>query len=528
MGAKKTLRCMVVVATLLGGFAAIATSSVAAGATGLYWGQVATPSPGAASGGLDQLSSVSCVSPSDCWAVGNSTSASSNITTITIHWNGSSWALVPSPDPGGSGGTQESELYSVTCALTNECFAVGTMGDNSGGPTSNLVLEWNGASWSQVSAPSPGGTSATDVLVGATCVSNNDCWAVGQAGASPNLSTFAMQWNGTSWTQMTTPNPIGAEGALTSISCSSSSNCIAVGLSSTQSTLSAIAMQWNGSAWTSVSLPASLGIAALTSVSCPASAGCIAVGDLIGTGGYTPVALFWNGSSWSQAGTPHPGGLAGSTSFVNSVSCSSTSACVAVGATTQANGNGSALVMEWNGSGWAQNTTAMVGASSELSGTTCVVAASCWAVGDSSDTAGNTVTLAMSGTVPTQGYDEVATDGGLFTFGTANFYGSMGARPLNKPIVGIASTPNGGGYWEVASDGGIFSFGNAHFYGSLPGMSFPAHAVALLPTATGKGYLIVTAGGRTVELGDAPQFGQVAGSVDGWASTLVGGAMVDQ
>jgi hypothetical protein len=30
----------------------------------------------------------------------------------------------------------------------------------------------------------------------------------------------------------------------------------------------------------------------------------------------------------------------------------------------------------------------------------------------------------------------------------------------------MAVTPNGGGYWLVASDGGVFSFGNAQFYGS--------------------------------------------------------------
>ena len=42
----------------------------------------------------------------------------------------------------------------------------------------------------------------------------------------------------------------------------------------------------------------------------------------------------------------------------------------------------------------------------------------------------------------------------------------MGGKPLNKPIVGIAATPDGGGYWLVASDGGIFSFGDATFYGS--------------------------------------------------------------
>ncbi len=52
----------------------------------------------------------------------------------------------------------------------------------------------------------------------------------------------------------------------------------------------------------------------------------------------------------------------------------------------------------------------------------------------------------------------VATDGGIFSFGDAQFYGSSGATALNKPIVGMAGTPDGGGYWLVASDGGIFAF----------------------------------------------------------------------
>ena len=64
---------------------------------------------------------------------------------------------------------------------------------------------------------------------------------------------------------------------------------------------------------------------------------------------------------------------------------------------------------------------------------------------------------------------EVASDGGLFAFGNAKFYGSMGGKPLNAPIVGMAATPTGGGYWEVASDGGLFAFGNAQFYGSMGG-----------------------------------------------------------
>ncbi len=59
------------------------------------------------------------------------------------------------------------------------------------------------------------------------------------------------------------------------------------------------------------------------------------------------------------------------------------------------------------------------------------------------------------------GYIEAASDGGLFAFPKAQFYGSMGGKPLNKPVVGVVSTPDNKGYWEVASDGGIFNFGDA-------------------------------------------------------------------
>ena len=66
------------------------------------------------------------------------------------------------------------------------------------------------------------------------------------------------------------------------------------------------------------------------------------------------------------------------------------------------------------------------------------------------------------------GYFLVASDGGIFSFGTAapHFHGSMGGAHLNQPMVGIAQTSSGKGYWTVASDGGVFSFGDARFQGS--------------------------------------------------------------
>jgi len=66
------------------------------------------------------------------------------------------------------------------------------------------------------------------------------------------------------------------------------------------------------------------------------------------------------------------------------------------------------------------------------------------------------------------GYWLVGVDGGVFSFGTAPFYGSLpgiGVVPVGA-IVGVAPTPTGGGYWLVGSTGGVFAFGDAGFYGS--------------------------------------------------------------
>ncbi len=97
------------------------------------------------------------------------------------------------------------------------------------------------------------------------------------------------------------------------------------------------------------------------------------------------------------------------------------------------------------------------------------------------------------------GYWLVASDGGVFTFGDASFYGSEGGKPLNKPIVGIAATPSGSGYWLVASDGGIFAFGDAGFFGSQGGkpLNKPIVGIAATPAATATGWPAPTAGSST-------------------------------
>ena len=93
--------------------------------------------------------------------------------------------------------------------------------------------------------------------------------------------------------------------------------------------------------------------------------------------------------------------------------------------------------------------------------------------------------------------------GRLFTLGDAGFYGDTIGAALNKPIVGMAATPDGAGYWMVAADGGIFSFGDAGFYGSTGGLALNQPIVGMAATPDGAGYWLVAADGGIFSFGDA-------------------------
>ena len=95
----------------------------------------------------------------------------------------------------------------------------------------------------------------------------------------------------------------------------------------------------------------------------------------------------------------------------------------------------------------------------------------------------------MAATPDGKGYWLVASDGGIFNYGDAQFYGSAGNLSLNKPIVGMAATPDGKGYWLVASDGGIFSYGDAQFYGSTGGMTLNKPIVGMASHSARQGLL---------------------------------------
>jgi hypothetical protein len=135
------------------------------------------------------------------------------------------------------------------------------------------------------------------------------------------------------------------------------------------------------------------------------------------------------------------------------------------------------------------------------------------------------------GIVPTpddQGYWLVGSDGGVYAFGDAQFFGSLPGLPAavqpHSPVVGLAATVDGRGYWEVTSAGDVYAFGDAQFFGSLPGAGIrpAAPVVGIVPTPDDQGYWLVGSDGGVFSFGDASYLGSVPGAGLHLRSSVVG------
>ena len=121
----------------------------------------------------------------------------------------------------------------------------------------------------------------------------------------------------------------------------------------------------------------------------------------------------------------------------------------------------------------------------------------------------------MSSSPSGSGYWFVASDGGIFSFGDAAFFGSAGNVKLNKPITAMAATPSGKGYWFTASDGGIFSYGDAKFFGAAPQRPTTGerNVAAMVPTPDGAGYWQASSTGELLAFGSAGDLGGLSGAL---------------
>jgi hypothetical protein len=289
-------------------------------------------------------------------------------------------------------------LNGVSCASATACMAVGeyfTTYPSAGG---TLAESWDGTSWTIPSTPNPTGASDS-VLEAVSCTSANACTAVGYANQAGTGVTLAERWDGTSWTIQSTPNPDGAtRSGLSGVSCTSPSACTAVGGYTNQAgTGVTLAERWDGTSWTiqPTPNPTSVSAAGLNAVSCSSASACTAVGGY-DTTGVTDVTLAerWDGTSWTIQTTPNS---AGNGNLLNGVSCASATACTAVGQVTSGLIT-STLAERWNGIAWTiQPTPNPAGAKdfSVFQGVSCASASACTAVGWYSDTQGRDFTEAQ-------------------------------------------------------------------------------------------------------------------------------------
>jgi hypothetical protein len=188
------------------------------------------------------------------------------------------------------------------------------------------------------------------------------------------------------------PGPTGSSGQLSAVSCASRSSCTAVGIYTDSAGVTLpLAERWTGVRWRiqQMPLPAGEQGATLLGVACTSEIACTAVGSSTGPGDVTAtLAERWNGSRWTVQRTSNP--VRGSSPSLSGVSCTSRTACIAVGA--------AGLAERWNGKRWMiRRAASPAGATNiSLSGVWCVSSGDCTAVGTYTDRAGTQVALAES------------------------------------------------------------------------------------------------------------------------------------
>ncbi len=273
---------------------------------GTQWTQVPSPS---LTPDLSQLNAVSADSSTDAWAVGIDHDMTTGVDeTLVLHWDGSSWTRVSSPSPGTS-----IVLNGVSADGPTDAWAVGqAAGGMAGNEDRSLVLHWNGTAWSQVPSPNPS-TDGENLLTAVSAVSSQDVWAVGQWYRSrPSYRTLILHWNGTKWTRVFSPSPSADASELLGVSAVSATDAWAVGnflkkLSSGGNGDHTLVLHWNGTVWRRVAAP-SPGAAGgapsgLAAVSADGSTDAWAVGSRSTITGHLVVSgivLHWNGTSWTR------------------------------------------------------------------------------------------------------------------------------------------------------------------------------------------------------------------------------------
>jgi hypothetical protein len=321
------------------------------------------------------LEGVAAISRADVWAVGHrSDGPAEGYSTLTEHWDGVSWRVVPSPNPS----SYSQDLVDVSGAAADDVWAAGWFYDDDGAER-DLIEHRDGAAWSVVPTPDPTPEREDIVrLSGIDAISSTEVWAVGMfevARSDPRPRTLIEHWDGSAWSIVQGRNPSRSWDELNDVSAAGAADVWAVGLALLGGE-SAFIEHWDGARWRVV--PADLptgGSLLLHAVSARDAGDAWAVG-YVGHPFETSSAVeHWDGSAWTLVRSPDPAGG----SVLNDVSAVARDDVWAVGEiptlTTRT------VIERWDGSAWRlvpspdlpTDRGALVGVSA--------VAGAAWAVG---------------------------------------------------------------------------------------------------------------------------------------------------
>jgi len=296
------------------------------------WKVIFSPNVGWRNNTLDDVTA----DTNDVWAVGYHLGSKNTNDTLTEHWNGTRWSVVPSPNVGSSSNVLVGVARVPGSTLI---WAVGYTQDIHG-KASTLTEQWDGTSWNVIPSPNVGLGDA--VLQKVTAISASDIWAVGYYTPSINTQQALIEhWDGTSWNIVPAPNIGSGSNALVGITqVPGTTQVWAVGYYTTNTnTEQALVEQWDGTSWNVLPTPNITSI--LHGVTAISASNIWAVGNT--TNG--TLTEQWNGTSWNIVPSPSVGSF-------NAVIAISANNIWAVGYYS-ISGNGSrTLTEQWNGTNW--------------------------------------------------------------------------------------------------------------------------------------------------------------------------------
>jgi hypothetical protein len=272
---------------------------------------VVTP-PALPAGTQNYLKGSFALSGADTWVAGESDNpGAGTVIPLALHWNGATWASVPTPTPSGS--TPNWAFESVAASSASDAWAVGEQ--SSGDIHDSLFEHWNGRAWSVVAGPNEG------VLNAVLDFSPANAWA---------FADFSvLHWNGTAWSVVS--------GALPALKVSADGPHDIWGVS-----VDDIVTHYNGRSWSSTTLSAPNGTPSFESVAALSPADVW----VAGTNGTGPVLEHFNGKSWRAVKLPSSFSSRG----LNAITARSASDIWVFSNTGSP--NRPLLLANWNGSSW--------------------------------------------------------------------------------------------------------------------------------------------------------------------------------